>query len=110
MKLFSRACEQARAVPPGDERAAVSRWLRAHDYCVVRQWRDADPFNRSARYTYLPPGDSAGRVSVASLASVRLTGGPLPSLGTVIETIIPSAVKRRVGLGYTQKVRLAEDA
>jgi primosomal protein N' (replication factor Y) len=30
-------------------------------------------------------------------------------LGTVIETIIPAAVKKRIGIGYTQQVRLAKD-
>jgi primosomal protein N' (replication factor Y) len=31
------------------------------------------------------------------------------ALGTVIETIIPAAVKKRIGIGYSQQVRLAKD-
>ena len=30
-------------------------------------------------------------------------------LGTVIESILPSAVRKKIGLGYTQRVRLAQD-
>jgi len=30
-------------------------------------------------------------------------------LGTVLETILPSAVRKRIGIGYTQQVRLAMD-
>jgi primosomal protein N' (replication factor Y) len=32
------------------------------------------------------------------------------ALGTVIETIVPAAVKKRIGIGYSQQVRLAQSS